>query len=72
MSIISAVRITLRVAQAGEQQGLILHKGKHVAHHIAAAGRLDLGFHVTLHQNPGVQDTHYLVDRHLALLPSLF
>ena len=42
MSIISAVRMTWGLIKSGEQHGLILDKGQHIAHHVAAAGRVDI------------------------------
>lgn len=42
ISTISAVRTTWGVDQAGEQQRLVLDKGQHIAHEVAAAGGKNL------------------------------
>ncbi len=42
MSIMSAVRTTWGLFSPGEQHGLIFHEGQHIAHHVAAAGVVNL------------------------------
>ena len=60
----------LDVHQPGEEDGLVLHKGQHVAHHIRAAGVVDGGVQILFSANKvGVQRQHHVPHGHEGSLP---